>query len=152
MQVRNSLLIASALLIVGCENKTPHSNKKTIGQGSTEMKQKKAVDKPVANVRQSIVISCGSGCAMSYSSKAVNRQSGSIKVDFEVKMYEDEAITDTYDETYVFYYTDANKIDKIIKEGEKDDVLKNLMPASQRVFIEFGESLVDANDSPNTHM
>ncbi|MVN92599.1 hypothetical protein [Mucilaginibacter aquatilis] len=152
MQVRNSLLIALALLIVGCENKKSHSNKETAGQGSTEVKQKKAVDKPVVNVRQSIVISCGSGCAMSYSPKAVNIQSGSIKVNFEVKMYEDEALTDSYDETYVFYYTDAKKVEKIIKDGEKDDVLKTLMPASQRAFIEFGENLVEVKDSANTPM
>ena len=94
------------------------------------------------NAIESFVVSCGSGCAMTYTSGGITRNLPDIKVNFEVQMHVDEELTDTYEEVYIFSYTKLNELSTVHVEGEYDNVLKTLMPDGQRSFRDFGNSLV----------
>ena len=90
---------------------------------------------------KSFVIGCGSGCAMNYTPEYVAKSRTTIKVKFIVKMYIDEALSDTYYETYIFYYDKDNKLDSVKLEGKNEDVLKTLMPDAQDSFKNFGKNI-----------
>ncbi|SHE68858.1 hypothetical protein SAMN04488522_101922 [Pedobacter caeni] len=89
-----------------------------------------------------MVISCGSGCAMSYSPENISSNDATIKVKFRVEMFIDESVSDTYDETYIFSYDASNNLEKVQQEGKSENVLENLMPAAQDSFRKFGENLI----------
>jgi hypothetical protein len=101
---------------------------------------------------RSFVISCGSGCAIRYTSKQITKQGSDIKVSFIVEMYEDEALTDEYDETYIFSYSSALKLENITKEGEKGNFLNTQMPDAQKSFTEFAERLAGKKDLTKTEV
>lgn len=91
----------------------------------------------------SFVISCGSGCAMTYNLKNV-KDLGNIKeVRFEVETYIDEVLSETNDETYFFYYNRSNQIEKIQHKGEKENILENLLPNAVNSFKNFAGKLVN---------
>ncbi|MCD0455567.1 hypothetical protein LPB85_08900 [Chryseobacterium sp. LC2016-27] len=91
----------------------------------------------------SFVISCGSGCAMTYNLKNV-KDLGNIKeVRFEVETYIDEVLSETNDETYLFYYNQSNQIEKIQHKGEKENILENLLPNAVNSFKNFAGKLVN---------
>ena len=94
------------------------------------------------NAIESFVVSCGSGCAMTYTSVRITRNLPEIKVNFEVQMHVDEELTETYEEVYIFSYNKSNELSTVHVEGENDNVLKSLMPDGQRSFRDFGNSLV----------
>ncbi|WP_215224675.1 hypothetical protein [Echinicola shivajiensis] len=50
----------------------------------------------------SFTISCGSGCAMTYTENKIVRNNNSNKVTFKIAMYVNEILTDEYFETYIF--------------------------------------------------
>jgi len=89
---------------------------------------------------RSFVLSCGSGCAMTYTAKEIEKEESAFRVKFDVQMYVDEVESDSFEETFEFYYKDK-QLDKIVKEGEKGDFLQTQMPESQRSFTEFGQQL-----------
>jgi hypothetical protein len=92
---------------------------------------------------KSFVISCGSGCAMTYTAENI-LQNGttSIKVKFKVEMYTDEQLSDTYYETYFFSYSKNKEIEKINLEGKNENILSNLMPNAQDSFREFATEII----------
>lgn len=92
---------------------------------------------------KSFVISCGSGCAMTYTAENI-LQNGttSIKVKFKVEMYTDEQLSDTYYETYFFSYNKNKEIEKINLEGKNENILSNLMPNAQESFREFATEII----------
>ncbi|WP_454046470.1 hypothetical protein [Chryseobacterium sp. Marseille-Q8038] len=92
---------------------------------------------------KSFVISCGSGCAMTYTAENI-LQNGttSIKVKFKVEMYTDEQLSDTYYETYFFSYSKNKEIEKISLEGKNENILSNLMPNAQDSFREFATEII----------
>ena len=89
---------------------------------------------------RSFVLSCGSGCAMTYTAIEIEKEESAFRVKFDVQMYVDEVESDSFEETYEFHFKD-NELDKIVKEGEKGDFLQTQMPESQRSFKEFGQQL-----------
>ena len=89
---------------------------------------------------RSFVLSCGSGCAMTYTAKEIEKEESAFRVKFDIQMYVDEVESDSFEETYEFHFKD-NELDKIVKEGEKGDFLQTQMPESQRSFKEFGQQL-----------
>ncbi|WP_231426892.1 hypothetical protein [Pedobacter sp. Leaf250] len=92
---------------------------------------------------QSLVISCGSGCAMTYNVKDINQiNETSIKVIFKVDMYIDEKQTETFDETYNFIYNAEHKIEKIIQDGENENVLNNMLGGAKQTFKDFAAELI----------
>lgn len=147
----NKILISSILfLVIGCKKETSKIVNHNIQIDSLEhdlkhdAKKNNEIDR---FIKESIVISCGSGCAISYSPENIKQFNNTIKVTFNVKMYENEDVTDTYDETYIFSYNNSNKLDKIEKEKENGDFLKTLMPDAQQSFIKFGENLISNQGS-----
>ncbi|MBE8723882.1 hypothetical protein [Flavobacterium hungaricum] len=109
-------------------------NKKERGIVSTKLETKDYKD-------ESFVLSCGSGCAMTYTPEVVEKYAATIKVKFSVKMYVDEVLSDTYDEAYIFYYDKDNKLENVKLEGKSEDILKTLMPDAQDSFKSFGENI-----------
>ncbi|RZK74212.1 MAG: hypothetical protein EOO85_15680 [Pedobacter sp.] len=139
--LKNSLLIAFIVFTFGCKNEKGQSSETIDKHDSIRVLKQKSSSRTTVNAYESIVISCGSGCAISYSPKVITKQNGVIKVVFRADMHEDEVLTERYDETFFFYYTASRKLDKIIREGEKGDFLQTQMPGSQRAFIEFAAHL-----------
>lgn len=95
------------------------------------------------NLKLSLVLSCGSGCAMTYNATKITQTGLNIKVTFTVDMYIDEAESDTYDETYIFSYDDAYRLQKIVKVGdEKENFLETQSDDNQKSFTDFAKELV----------
>ncbi|GGG65981.1 hypothetical protein GCM10007332_30770 [Epilithonimonas arachidiradicis] len=90
---------------------------------------------------QSFVLSCGTGCAMTHNVKEIRPiNEASIKVTFEVDMYVDGELTETFDETYLFNYGNKNTI-KNMKTNE--NIEKIFTESAQRSFKEFGAKLME---------
>jgi hypothetical protein len=139
------ILIASLILIIGCrknitENETNLKNTLKTGISNSVLL---AANKIENNNVKSFVISCGSGCAMTYNTEnIININHSSKKVKFKVDMYVDEQLSDTYYETYIFSYDGSNKINKIQQEGKNENILETLVPEAQRSFKDFGNGLI----------
>lgn len=93
----------------------------------------------------SFVLSCGSGCAMTYTAEKIERNLPRITVLFKVEMYLDGQLSDTYFETYVFSYDPSGRIRNIRLRGKNDDVLKTGLPNTQRSFRDFADELTKKN-------
>jgi hypothetical protein len=91
--------------------------------------------------KKSIVISCGSGCAMVYDEENIISTNNSNEVKFKVKMYIDEVLTDTYYETYIFICDDTGNIKKINLKGKDDNLLESQLPEIKTSFGEYGHEL-----------
>lgn len=119
-------------------------------QDSFKIAHPKENEAVVNNDLQSFVLSCGSGCAMTYTSESVTGNLPDLKVKFKVEMYVDEQLSDTYNEVYVFSYNQSGQIQTIYIEGKNDNVLKTLLPEAQRSFREFADGLITRNKKINT--
>lgn len=98
------------------------------------------------NAKKSFVISCGSGCAMTYNVRNIVREStNQIKVDFIVENYLDEVLQGTDKESYIFYFDKEEKLVKIKKVGEDGSYLETQTQDSQDSFTEFASSLMSSN-------
>ena len=62
---------------------------------------------------------------------------------FEVETYIDEVLSETNDESYLFYYNRSNQIEKIQHKGEKENILENLLPNAVESFKNFAGKLVN---------
>lgn len=100
------------------------------------------------NLKLSLVLSCGSGCAMTYNATKITQTGLDIKVTFTIDMYIDEVVSDTYDETYIFSYDDSYRLEKIVKVGdEKENFLETQSVDNQKSFTDFAKELVKKNIS-----
>ena len=126
-----------------CEEKAPVQS--SLKSSDTTIVEKAEPLKVAANYLENIpsrsfVLSCGSGCAMTYTAKEIEKEESAFRVKFDIQMYVDEVESDNFEETFEFYYKDK-QLNKIVKEGEKGDFLQTQMPESQRSFKEFGQQL-----------
>lgn len=141
MQINNILLVIILLSMIGCK-KDPQ---KTILKTPVAQQNQSISKSQKTNVEnnKSFVISCGSGCAMTYTAENIlQNDANSIKVKFKVEMYTDEQLSDTYYETYFFSYNKNKEIEKISIEGKNENVLSNLMPDAQDSFREFATEII----------
>ncbi|EDM37986.1 hypothetical protein PBAL39_16214 [Pedobacter sp. BAL39] len=90
---------------------------------------------------KSFVVSCGGGCAMTYTATKIEKYGPYFKVRFNVEMYIDQVSSDTYDEDYSFFYTKSDKVDKILDEQNKN-VLGQLPISAEKSFVKFGDNLI----------
>jgi hypothetical protein len=132
------------IFLVSCKN---NEVKNEINKNSKEVVSKTS-DEVKKYTNESFVISCGSGCAMNYTPEYVVKSNTTIKVKFIVKMFVDEALSDTYYETYIFYYDKDNKLESVKSEGKSENILKTLMPDAQDSFINFGKNINSIDVSP----
>lgn len=91
--------------------------------------------------KQSFVVSCGSGCAMTYNVKDITIINPSVKVTFDVELYIDEQRSEKFTEMYIFHYGNINTIQRITPEGEMEDVSEILSENAQQSFKDFGAIL-----------
>ncbi|MDR4951331.1 hypothetical protein REB14_03905 [Chryseobacterium sp. ES2] len=95
-------------------------------------------------INKSFVISCGSGCALTYTAENIlQNDDTSIKVKFKVEMHTDEKLSDSYYENYLFSYDKNKEIEKITIEGKNENILSNLMPDAQDSFREFAAEIIN---------
>lgn len=146
MKINKFLIVCIFLFAVNCKKEISETVTRN-NKSDTEDAERKAIPslssvKVDGFIKESFVISCGSGCAMSYSPEKIKQNNNTIEVLFNVKMYEDEIVTDAYNEAYIFLYNDSNSLDNIVKAGESEDFLKTLMPDAQQSFINFGNNLL----------
>ena len=95
---------------------------------------------------QNFVLSCGTGCAMTHNVKDIKQINPStIKVTFEVEMYVNEELTETFDDSFLFYYDNSNKLKKVTREGENENLLETFfMGGAKESFEEFGAKLMES--------
>lgn len=94
--------------------------------------------------KQSFVLSCGTGCAMTHNVKDIKQINPStIKVTFEIEMYVNEELTETFDDSFLFYYDNSNKLKKVIREGESENILETFLGGTSESFKEFGTKLME---------
>lgn len=153
MQI-NKILVFNILLLtfIGCEKKI--SKQSTLNNLDTTSVKKielssNNIDYLQTIEEKSFVISCGSGCAMTYTAEQIIKNESSFKVRFKVEMYVNEVLSDTYKETYLFIYDNSNKIDEIILEGTKRNALETLPKGAQESFREFSENLIRPLEANN---
>ncbi len=103
-------------------------------------------DEPLGKYQtNSFVVSCGSGCAMTYIVKKIIKEKAGYTVIFGVDMYINERLSDQYDETYSFIFDRNHKINKIVSEDTQQNVLKTLPTAARRSFLDFSQTLAAAS-------
>ncbi|OBW41463.1 hypothetical protein AB670_02258 [Chryseobacterium sp. MOF25P] len=152
MKINKILISIFLLIIVGCkENNT--ETKKSIGIDTAKIQK---TDNSSTNsnelngfIKESIVISCGSGCAISYSPENIHQLGHKIEVKFNVEMYEDEVVTDTYKEIYTFIYDDKYNLLQVKSEGENKNYLDTLNPDARESFVNFGNGLIKNKSNAN---
>ena len=129
--------------IIGCKKNNTSEITNLDTQDSVKSQSSIKINDNSKELNNSFVISCGSGCAMTYNVKNV-KDLGNIKeVRFEVETYIDELLSETNDETYLFYYNRSNQIEKIQHKGEKENILENLLPNTVESFKKFAGKLID---------
>jgi len=143
MQSKQIFILFLFSACFACEEKAPvQTNAKSSDSIIVEKDEPpKAAVNYLENIpSRSFVLSCGSGCAMTYTAKEIEKEESALRVKFDIQTYVDEVESDSFEETYEFYYKDK-QLDKVVKEGEKGDFLQTQMPESQRSFKEFGKQL-----------
>lgn len=99
--------------------------------------------KPIADMdNNSFTLSCGSGCAATYTAEEVSQEKTSVKVKFKVENYINDKLTETNEEIYHFYYKNTGEIDKIINEETQRNILDEYILDAQESFKEFAASLI----------
>lgn len=90
----------------------------------------------------SFTLSCGSGCAATYTVEDISQDKISVKVKFKVDNYLNDELVETTYETYLFYYTNTGEIVKIINEENQNNILDNYGLSAQESFKNFAASLI----------
>lgn len=142
METSKIIFVLSFLLFtVGCEKNT-YQNENiekdtvvTIDTPSRFLKNNK-------DIKESFTISCGSGCAMTYTAKSISQQFSVIRVKFNVDMYIDGTMSENYEETYIFSYNNLGQVETVNFEGSEENILETLMPDAQQSFREFANHLM----------
>lgn len=144
MQTSKKVIISFLLFfLIGCKKSNTSKTTNINVKDSVKTQKFTKVNDNSKELNDSFVISCGSGCAMSYNLKNV-KDLGNIKeVKFEIETYIDNVLSETNDETYLFYYNQSNQIEKIQHKGEKENIFENLLPDAVESFKNFAGKLVN---------
>ncbi|MFC4636074.1 hypothetical protein ACFO3O_19345 [Dokdonia ponticola] len=86
---------------------------------------------------KSFVISCGSGCAMTYSEQSRIKKEHVIETVFKVERYTNEKRIEEYVETYVFSCANSNKTEQITRKGDSDFNIENQHPVLQEHLTSY---------------
>lgn len=146
MQLHKILVPVIIILFLGCREKTHKRPDQLKPEVSAKENNSKAAANEIYSLTKmpdsSFVISCGSGCAMTYDVKEILGNLSRIEVKFSVIMFEDQEQVDQYFETFVFHYNKDKQLVKIIREGEEESFLETQMPGSQTSFKNFAAHLI----------
>lgn len=90
---------------------------------------------------RSIVISCGTGCAMTYSPREIKQiNPTAISVTFDVETHMDEEAGGIFSETYIFHQD--HTLELIRADGMAENFTKNISESALWSFQEFGKELL----------
>jgi hypothetical protein len=90
---------------------------------------------------RSIVVSCGTGCAMTYNPREIKQiNPTTISVTFDIEMHMDGHSTETFSETYLF--NKDHTIETIGADGKAEYLTKNISESALWSFQEFGKELL----------
>ena len=90
---------------------------------------------------RSIVVSCGTGCALTYNPREIKQVSPTtISVTFEVETHMDEKSVETFSETYLFHRD--HTMQTIGADGKPEAFTENISESALLSFQEFGEELI----------
>lgn len=137
------------VLLIGCKKETNAQNRDILDTVKTKKIEVSKTNYLESLQYKSFVVSCGGGCAMTYIANNVEKDNSVFKVKFTVEMYTNEQLSDSYNETYLFFYDQTGKISKIILEGTKNNALETLPSGARRSFIEFSQNLIKATTPDN---
>ncbi|WP_068939973.1 hypothetical protein [Chryseobacterium timonianum] len=137
-----TLSILAILFLVSCKKKTLEQKIENLPPvqttGTTAPTQK-----PIADMdNNSFTLSCGSGCAATYTAEDISQNKTSVRVKFKVDNYLNDEQAETTYETYIFNYTNTGDVDKIINEETQKNILNDYILSAQESFKEFAASLV----------
>ncbi len=153
--MHNSLVLLA--IILGSQSCRDQTNEAASRQQDTIASKEQTAPDPVPDAfksasfggdsgkmsTHSFVVSCGSGCAMTHNVRKITQlRPSAIEVTFGIELYTDETLTESYDETYTFYYTAAKTLERIAREGESGNALETFPPSAKRAFEDFGIQLV----------
>ncbi|WP_299435601.1 hypothetical protein [uncultured Aquimarina sp.] len=79
----------------------------------------------------SFVISCGSGCAMTYSESKIVSENNVKEVTFKVEMYINEKLSEKYDQTYIFNCDASNEGIQLQLKGDTNYKIEDEHPEIQ---------------------
>lgn len=94
---------------------------------------------PNVNTKNSFVISCGSGCAMTYTEHKIVANNDSSEVTFKIEMFVNEVLSNTYYETYSYTCNPLNNDAEIQLKDDDDYDIENQHPEMQqklRMYIQ----------------
>ncbi len=91
----------------------------------------------IAKANASFVISCGSGCAMTYTEYSRIKKEHVIETVFKVEMYTNEKRIEEYVETYVFSCMNSNKTEQITLKEDSDFKIENQHPKLQEHLTSY---------------
>jgi len=142
MKLQNTIAIAIMAISLGCNQESSKTEQDVVYKQSQSENSPKKPEVIGKMQDSSFVISCGSGCALTYDAKQISGNQSVIKVNFSVIMFEDQEETDHYPENFIFYYDQNGKLIKINREGESESFLETQMPNAQSSFKDFATRLI----------
>ncbi|WP_347217269.1 hypothetical protein [Chryseobacterium sp.] len=129
-------------LLLSCKKKTLEQKIEHIPPAQTTTTVSSPRETIADMENNSFTLSCGSGCAATYTAEDISQDKASVKVKFRVENYLNDKLIETNDETYLFYYRNTGEIDKIINEETHQNILDEYVPDAQESFKEFAVSLI----------
>lgn len=143
--MRTKAILTSLFLISvlsSCKKKTLEQKIESLPPAQTKVAEAPSRENIADMENNSFTLSCGSGCAATYTAENISQDKASVKVKFKVDNYLNEESGETNYETYLFYYSNTGEIDKIINEETQKNILDEYIPSAQESFKEFAASLI----------
>lgn len=141
----NAKVIVTSLFIISllysCKKKTLEQKIEKIPTTQTTITP--SAREAISDIENnSFTLSCGAGCAATYTSENISQDKSSVKVKFKVENYINDKLIETTEENYLFYYSNTGKIDKIINEETNVNILEQYAFEAQEAFTEFAASMI----------
>ncbi|MGE8553950.1 MAG: hypothetical protein ACN6OB_08430 [Chryseobacterium jejuense] len=138
--ILTSLFIIS--LLSSCKKKTLEQKIESLPPAQTTAVATPSKETIADMENNSFTLSCGAGCAATYTAEEISQDKTSVKVKFKVENYINDKLEVTNEETYLFYYSNTGVIDKIINEETDKNILDEYILDAQESFKEFAASLI----------
>ncbi len=131
--------LLAILALSSCKNGQQQSSSKLVRSSTRTSEQTEETTETIADdvSGETIVIACGSGCAMRYQTKRIECNATVLKVDFLVETFVDEAIVDIAKLSYHFSCDKFGKLIAVYEPGNKQDLLPELPADTREAFATF---------------
>lgn len=87
--------------------------------------------------KYSFVISCGSGCALNYSSEKILSKDLSFEIRFKVKMYINQKLSEEYMEVYIIRYNKEGEVTQIKNKNDTVGELHPRLTEELKTYVDF---------------